>query len=182
MTHLEPNHKFIEAWSVMARPLGVNRSESHVYALLLIRNEMISSENIMIELRMSRGSVHSVLHKLMDYELVFKCHKPGERREYFRAETDLWVVMDKMLKYMKRQSFDRFEELVSGITPDQEISVSSSHLEKLKSNIKSISSAFNNVVESFPLHQEENSYLSKSFVKSFDTPIKEYKGRQFHAI
>ena len=76
------------------------------------------------------------LETLMDYELVFKSHKLGERKEYFRAEADLWLVMDKMMKYMKRRSFDRFVEIVSEITPEQEISASSSHLENTKSSVK----------------------------------------------
>ncbi|MEP7323438.1 MAG: helix-turn-helix domain-containing protein [Saprospiraceae bacterium] len=160
MTQLDPNHKFIEAWGIMASSWGVSRSESQVYALLLVRNEVMSSEEIMKELHMSRGNAHAVLHTLMDYELVFKSHKLGERREYFRAETDLWVVMDKMMKYMKRRSLDRFVEIVSEITPDQEISASSSHLEKLKSNIKGISTAFNSAFEYLPVLQKEFAYSS----------------------
>ncbi|MEP7323809.1 MAG: hypothetical protein ABI761_17920, partial [Saprospiraceae bacterium] len=119
----------------------------------LVKNEILSAEEIMKELHMSRGNAHAVLHKLMDYELIFKSHKLGERKEYFRAETDLWVVMDKMMKYMKRRSLDRFVEIVSEITPEQEISASSSHLEKLKTSIKGISNAFNSVFEYLPIQQ-----------------------------
>lgn len=162
MTYLSPNHKFIEAWGVMASTWGVSRSESQVYALLLLRNEKMSSEDIMQELHMSRGNVHAVLHTLMDYELVFKSHVMGERREYFQAETDLWLVMDKMVKYMKRRSLDRFVEMMDTITPEQEISASSSHLEKLKSSIKGIAEVCNTMVEYIPKLNRAASYPAET--------------------
>lgn len=158
MTHLSPNHKFIEAWGIMASTWGVSRSESQVYALLLLRNEKMSSEDIMQELHMSRGNVHAVLHTLMDYELVFKSHVMGERKEYFRAVTDLWLVMDKMVKYMKRRSLDRFVEMMETITPEQEISASSSHLEKLKTNIKGIAEVCNAMMDYIPKFNRAASY------------------------
>ncbi|MBK7438396.1 MAG: hypothetical protein IPI77_16740 [Saprospiraceae bacterium] len=50
----DSNHKFIEAWGIMASTWGVSRSESQVYALLLIQNEQMSAEAIMADLHMSR--------------------------------------------------------------------------------------------------------------------------------
>ena len=150
MTHLEPNHKFIEAWGVMASTWGVSRSESQAYALLLLRNEAMSADEIMQELRMSRGNTNAVLHTLMDYELVYKSNTLGIRKDFYKAETDLWVVMDKMMRFMKRRSLDKLVEMMDDIKPEEEISASLSHLEQVKSNIKNIAERFSSILDYFP--------------------------------
>ncbi|MBP9745707.1 MAG: hypothetical protein KBD41_09980 [Saprospiraceae bacterium] len=151
--HTDPNYKFIEAWGIMASTWGVTRSESQVYALLLIQNEQMSAEAIMADLHMSRGNINTILHTLMDFELVFKSHIKGERKEYFRAETNLWLVMEKLVKYYKRRSLDKLVELVAEIQPIQEQNASATHLGKLKGDIEGISSMFGTMLEYLPIMQ-----------------------------
>ncbi|MBK7438397.1 MAG: hypothetical protein IPI77_16745 [Saprospiraceae bacterium] len=89
----------------------------------------------------------------MDFELVFKSHIKGERKEYFRAETNLWLVMEKLVKYYKRRSLDKLVELVAEIQPIQEQNPSATHLGKLKGDIEGISSMFGTMLEYLPIMQ-----------------------------
>lgn len=155
MTCTESNQKFVEAWGLMSSIWGVSRSESQVYALLLIRNELLPAEEIMKELHMSRGNVNMVLHTLMDFEMVYKAHKKGERKEFFRAETNLWTVMEKLVKYYKRRSVDHLLDMVADIHTDRS---SGAHLERLKSDMKDIAKVFSTMVDYLPVLKNQNKW------------------------
>lgn len=52
---------------------------------------------------MSRGNTNMNLRALIDWGLVYKELKPGERREFFRAEKDMWDVVRKIIIQRKRK-------------------------------------------------------------------------------
>jgi DNA-binding transcriptional regulator GbsR (MarR family) len=55
-------------------------------------------EEIMEELQISRGNASMNLRALMDWGLVYKDYKSGERREFFYAEKDLDEMAVKIAK------------------------------------------------------------------------------------
>ncbi len=88
----EAKEKFIQAWGALGSHWGINRTMAQVHALLLISPESLSAEDIMAALKISRGNANMNLRALIDWGLVSKEHKTGERREYFFAEKDVWQV------------------------------------------------------------------------------------------
>ncbi|MCL4140129.1 UNVERIFIED_CONTAM: hypothetical protein GTU68_045440 [Idotea baltica] len=70
---------------------------AQVHALLLISPESLSAEGIMATLNISRGNANMNLRALIDWGLVSKEHKSGERREYFFAEKDIWQVAQQVI-------------------------------------------------------------------------------------
>jgi DNA-binding transcriptional regulator GbsR (MarR family) len=46
------------------------------------------------------------LRELLSWGVVHKVHRPGERRELFRAETDVWTLFRKILSERKRRELD----------------------------------------------------------------------------
>lgn len=88
----EAKEKFIQAWGALGSHWGINRTMAQVHALLLISPESLSAEDIMSVLKISRGNANMNLRALIDWGLVSKEHKTGERREYFFAEKDVWQV------------------------------------------------------------------------------------------
>lgn len=100
----EAKEKFIQAWGALGSNWGINRTMAQVHALLLISPESLSAEEIMKELNISRGNANMNLRALIDWGLVQKEHKAGERREYFNAEKDIWQVAQQvMLERRKRE-------------------------------------------------------------------------------
>ena len=71
---------------------------AQIHAFLMVSNDAISMEDIMEELQISRGNASMNLRALMDWGIVYKEYKAGERREYFTAEKDLDELAVKIAK------------------------------------------------------------------------------------
>ena len=46
------------------------------------------------------------LRELLAWGVVRKLHRPGERRELFHAETEVWTLFRRILKERKRRELD----------------------------------------------------------------------------
>ncbi|MEO0898249.1 MAG: transcriptional regulator [Bacteroidota bacterium] len=93
----DAKEKFIQAWGALGSHWGINRTMAQVHALLLVTPESLSAEEIMGSLDISRGNANMNLRALIDWGLVSKEHKAGERREYFYAEKDIWQVAQQVI-------------------------------------------------------------------------------------
>ena len=100
----EAKERFIQSWGALGSAWGINRTMAQVHALLLITPEPLSAEEIMNILNISRGNANMNVRALIDWGLVRKEHKAGERREYFVAEKDIWrVAMQVTMERRKRE-------------------------------------------------------------------------------
>ncbi|MCH8902692.1 MAG: transcriptional regulator [Bacteroidetes bacterium] len=88
----EAKAKYIQAWGILGSSWGINKTMGQVHALLMISPEALSTEDIMRELNISRGNANMNIRALIDWGLIFKEFKSGERREYFRSEKDVWEL------------------------------------------------------------------------------------------
>lgn len=89
MEFKEAKNKFVQIWGALGSQWGINKTMAQIHALLLVSNEPISMEDIMEELQISRGNASMNLRALMNWGIVYKKYKAGERREFFTAEKDL---------------------------------------------------------------------------------------------
>ncbi len=100
----EAKERFIQSWGALGSNWGINRTMAQIHALLLVAPEPLSSEEVMAMLSISRGNANMNLRALIDWGLVRKEHKSGERREYFVAEKDIWrVAMQVIVERRKRE-------------------------------------------------------------------------------
>lgn len=89
MEFKEAKNKFVQTWGALGSQWGINKTMAQIHALLMVSNEPVSMEDIMEELQISRGNASMNLRALMDWGIVYKEYKAGERREFFTAEKDL---------------------------------------------------------------------------------------------
>ncbi|MHC0447193.1 GbsR/MarR family transcriptional regulator [Flavobacterium sp. 3-218] len=89
MEFKEAKNKFIQTWGALGSQWGINKTMAQIHALLMVSNEAVSMEDIMEELQISRGNASMNLRALMDWGIVYKELKAGERKEFFTAEKDL---------------------------------------------------------------------------------------------
>ncbi len=82
-------NKFIQTWGALGSQWGINKTMAQIHALLMVSDDAVSMEDIMEELHISRGNASMNLRALMDWGIVYKEYKQGERREFFTAEKDL---------------------------------------------------------------------------------------------
>jgi DNA-binding transcriptional regulator GbsR (MarR family) len=97
---------FVGHWGSMARAWGINSSMGELFALLYITGTDWTAEDLRQWLRVSRGNVSMNLRELLSWGVVHKVHRSGERRELFRAETDVWTLFRKILSERKRRELD----------------------------------------------------------------------------
>jgi DNA-binding transcriptional regulator GbsR (MarR family) len=94
----QAKNKFIQSWGSLGSQWGINKTMAQIHALLMISPEPLSMEEIMEELSISRGNASMNLRSLMDWGIVYKEYKAGERREFFIAEKDLDELAVKIAK------------------------------------------------------------------------------------
>jgi len=98
MEFREAKNKFVQTWGALGSQWGINKTMAQIHALLMVSHEPVSMEDIMEELQISRGNASMNLRALMDWGIVYKEFKAGERREYFSAEKDLDELAVKISK------------------------------------------------------------------------------------
>jgi len=85
----EAKTKFVQTWGALGSQWGINKTMAQIHALLMVSAEPLSMEDIMEALHISRGNASMNLRGLMDWGIVYKEYKAGERKEFFTAEKDL---------------------------------------------------------------------------------------------
>src|SRR3954466_2856545 len=82
--------QFVEHWGLMARSWGINATMGELFALLYITGRDWTADALRQTLEISRGNVSMNLRELMAWGVVHRVHRSGERREFYRAEADVW--------------------------------------------------------------------------------------------
>lgn len=102
----EAKQQFIHSWGVLGSQWGINRTMAQVHSLLLVASKPLSTDEIMEELSISRGNANMNIRDLMEWNLVDKVIVPGERKEYFTAEKDIWKVATRIMYQRKKRELD----------------------------------------------------------------------------
>lgn len=102
----EAKQQFIQSWGALGTQWGINRTMAQIHALLLVSTEPLSADDIMSQLQISRGNTNMNVRELMDWGIVEKILKPGERKEFFAADKDIWSVAMRIIQERKRREVD----------------------------------------------------------------------------
>jgi DNA-binding transcriptional regulator GbsR (MarR family) len=149
----EAKQKFIEAWGKLGSEWGINRTMAQVHALLLVTPGALTAEEIMEALSISRGNVNKTVRELINWGLVEKQLRPGERKEYFYADKDTWNIARQVAKERRKRELDPVLKVLD-------------ELSKVKGDTKSEDfKTFNKTVTDI-------NKLAKNVDKTFETMIK----------
>jgi DNA-binding transcriptional regulator GbsR (MarR family) len=108
----EAKAQFISSWGAFGTHWGINRTMAQIHALLLISSDPITQDDIMDQLNISRGNVNMNTRDLIDWGLVDRVLIPGERKEFFIAEKDIWKVATQIIKERKKRELDPMLKLL----------------------------------------------------------------------
>jgi DNA-binding transcriptional regulator GbsR (MarR family) len=112
----EAKAQFIQAWGTLGSKWGINRTMAQIHALMMVAPDPLSAEEIMEELNISRGNANMNLRELMDWGLIEKMHKPGERKEFFQAEKDIWKISRQVAKERKKRELEPILKVLDQIS------------------------------------------------------------------
>jgi DNA-binding transcriptional regulator GbsR (MarR family) len=103
---------FIRRWGEMGAYWGINRTMAELHALLYISAEPLCTDDVMSHLEISRGSASINLRQLVDWGLIRRVHKKGDRKEYFTSETDVWEMFQTIARERKRREVEPIIETI----------------------------------------------------------------------
>ena len=148
----EAKTKFINSWGTLGSQWGVNRTMSQIHALLLVSPAALSAEEIMEQLNISRGNTNMNLRALMDWGLVTKEIKSGERKEYFFAGKDMWEVARKIVYERRKREIEPILQVVKELNKEKITGAKKEEIEAFNTTIEELSkftTKANSVVDKF---------------------------------
>lgn len=109
---------FIELWGDMGARWGVPRSMTELHALLFIVGKPMNTDEIMAELSISRGNVSMTLRTLLDWGIVVRSQQSENRKDYYKAEQDVWKLFSTVARARKRRELTPLTERLKSLTTD----------------------------------------------------------------
>jgi len=98
--------EFVGLWRRMSSLWGISPTMAEIHGLLYITGVALSMDDIMDRLRISRGNVSMNLNKLVEWGLVRRVHKRGDRRDYYESLNDVWEMFTLVAAQRKRREID----------------------------------------------------------------------------
>ncbi len=98
--------EFIQTWGALGSSWGIPKSMAQIHALLLASRDEMSTEEIMDKIKISRGNANINLRELNNWRLINKVNKLGERKEFFRADHDIWSLASNILVERKKRELE----------------------------------------------------------------------------
>ncbi|KAA0213451.1 MAG: ArsR family transcriptional regulator [Leptolyngbya sp. PLA3] len=114
----DPQMRFVEAWGRMGSVWGISRTMAEVHALLYITGEPLCTDDVMEKLDISRGNASMSLRALVDWGIVGRVHKRGDRKEYFVAEQDVWTIFRSIVRERIKREVDPLLALLYEVRDD----------------------------------------------------------------
>jgi HTH-type transcriptional regulator, glycine betaine synthesis regulator len=102
----EVQDRFVAAWGQMAGAWGISRTMAEVHALLYITGEPLNTDDVMARLEISRGNASMSLRALLDWGIIERAHKRGDRKEYFTAQQDVWTMFRAIVRERVKREVD----------------------------------------------------------------------------
>ena len=97
--------RFVLQWGDMGSQWGVNRTVAQIHALLYMTDRPMPAEEIAETLGVARSNVSNSLKELLAWRLVERRPVPGDRRDHFVAETDVWEISMRIAAVRKEREF-----------------------------------------------------------------------------
>src|ERR1700741_1221840 len=98
--------RFVLHWGDMGDEWGVNRSVSQIHGLLYLAEAPMTAEDIAETLGMARSNVSNSIKELLSWNLIRRVPVPGDRREHYEADTDIWEVAARIAAGRKVREID----------------------------------------------------------------------------
>ena len=159
----EGKGKFIQTWGALGTSWGVNRTMAQVHALLMIAPQALSAEEVMNELKISSGNANMNLRALLDWGLIHKELKPGDRRDYFIAEKDMGIVVKQIILNRRKKELEPMLKVLDQLSGVPENCENAIAFNKAINDIKLFSSKADATLEM--LMKAESNWIVGTFLK-----------------
>ncbi|HFC00101.1 MAG TPA: transcriptional regulator [Phaeodactylibacter sp.] len=158
----EGKDKFIQSWGTLGSNWGINRTMAQIHALLLISPEPLSAMEVKEKLNISMGNTNMNMRALVDWGLVYKKLKPGERKEFFEAEKDMWEVVKKIVIQRKRKELEPVLKVLDELSAVESKCKNSDEFCKVIKDIKLFSNKADSMLDT--LTKADSNWFMRTFI------------------
>lgn len=102
--------QFILLWGEMASAWGINKTMAQIHALLYAEEDPLNTDSIMEQLDVSRGNANMNLRNLLQWQLIYKVHFKGERKDYYTADKDVWSIVSTIARERQQREIAPIRE------------------------------------------------------------------------
>lgn len=161
MNYEEGKQKMIQAWGILGSSWGINKTMAQIHALLMISPDSLSTEEIMEELNISRGNANMNTRALLDWGIVYKEFKTGERREYFKSEKDIWALATQVAKERRKRELEPILKVLKELqTVEDSKAPEVKEFKKVTKDLKNFAEKSDNIIDKF-VRSESNWFFTK---------------------
>lgn len=104
--------QFILEWGRMSSSWGINRTMAQIHALLFVSGRALEVNEIMERLQISRGNASMNLRELMDWGIVQRFRRPGDRKDTYESDHDPYQMFLRVTRERKRREIDPTEAAI----------------------------------------------------------------------
>ncbi len=108
----EARMRLIEALGRQSAFWGLGKVTGELYAVLYLSGRPMSLGELAAALGVTKGSVSIAIRVLEQFGMVRRSMLPGDRRVYFAAEADPWLIMRRVLEQRQKPEFDQSFRIV----------------------------------------------------------------------
>src|SRR5437867_355745 len=98
--------RFIDSWGEMGPKWGIAKTMAQIHALLMVSEKPLSTDEVMLELSISRGNANMNLRNLADWGLIRRSFLKGDRKEYFQSEKDSWNMFCRIARERRKREIE----------------------------------------------------------------------------
>ena len=90
--------KVADAVGALMESWGFKRNMGRMWAVLYLEDHPLTAGDLGERLGLSTGAVSMLLTELQQWSVVKKTWVPGERRDYYEAETNIWKPVSRVFR------------------------------------------------------------------------------------
>lgn len=91
---------------------GLNSMMAQIYTILYLSNKALSLDDMVEQLKISKGSASINIRALERYGAVKRAWIRGSRKDYYEAESDISKVITERIRAMARNTLTEIDDMV----------------------------------------------------------------------
>jgi HTH-type transcriptional regulator, glycine betaine synthesis regulator len=98
---------FIESLSRISQFWGYPRAMGALYGALYLSPTPLSLDDLIPIVGVTKGAISTNVRALEQLGMVHQHVRPGDRKDYYRADTDFWKITKTILERRQKAEFDQ---------------------------------------------------------------------------
>ncbi|SRR5258708_17946821 len=98
---------FVDGMGGIGEFWGIGRAMGQIWAVLYLSPEPMTMDELVHAVGITKGHASTNLRALLRLGLVTKGFRPGDRKDYYAPQADLWAFARSILRERQKQEFDQ---------------------------------------------------------------------------